>query len=112
MKDSRDPSVPPRMALVTTARPQRLTASWAHATTSGCRRDCSHVPVLLLDGHIDSRAGIAGLGLVRQPFDERLFPGQAFGLEVADDQLDGCAVDARLLDVRMHETLIAVGGFG
>ena len=60
---------------------------------------------------VDPGAGKGGHRLARQPLHKRLLHGQAAGLEVADDELDDSAIDARLLDVWMHETLMAVRRF-
>src|SRR5215831_20901122 len=72
----------------------------------------SHISVLFLDRQFDARSRIARFGLAREAFDERLLLGEALGLKVSDDELDRRAVDSRLLDIRVYETPVALGGFG
>ena len=48
--------------------------------------------------------------LAREPFDEVFLVLERRGDEVAHEQLHGRALDARVHEVRMHESFVALGG--
>ena len=88
MKDSREPSVPPRI------EGDRLDACTPDglARVIGHRRipieHLLHVPVRLVDGDLDADAGIAGGDLPGQRFERLFFFAKRRGHEIADQQAD------------------------
>ena len=113
MKDSREPSVPPRIEVFTGL--QAGTPDRFHRVVDDFRVTVDHllhVAVLLLDFHAVRRARKILHHVLDDAFQQRLFLLQPLIVEVADDEVDPGVFQRAGNADRMQKALLAFGGFG